>query len=495
MAFLPGELLRIIFTDAAIDHEDLKSARQVCKTWYDHATNLLFHRVCLFKLKTDRDAFLNIAAHPHLAARVRVLVWYELAEDERSFSIPDLGPTTELPDVEGRYLQPGEDPTMDDFFADLRYQVRHLFWLPRIASPGNKIEARARSIITHAFQVQLNSALDATAGLQTIATQPMSPEVAGLLLPTKKVKAYWEKLHSIHIVDLPVSPVDLAGFLAKHIQSLRRVVLNTPICIKHLKALVRAAKDEDFGLGSLEHFVVLQSSEDVDDGEAECGCGQGDLDSDLCICEKEGIDEVCEVDEDDLLQLMNRGTVSTALRRQLKQDDRTAVRTHRATFDMDGWTTAAICDSRSPDALDNGYSQEEVDLMDGENGDTRDRKNVAREDISRHQDISVYLPAADAEGYQNRYAREQVSHQKRLLEGPNWELCKYGGEDPRWYYCKQPPDDYPLDDSEPMVTAEGLGPDVIRYRWEDDPMEEKGENGVLLWRSALPHQYFTDFDQ
>jgi hypothetical protein len=52
-----------------------------------HATQLLFYRVCISKLKTDRDAFLNISTQPLLAAAVRVLVWYELAEDESSFQI------------------------------------------------------------------------------------------------------------------------------------------------------------------------------------------------------------------------------------------------------------------------------------------------------------------------------------------------------------------------------------------------------------------------
>ncbi|KAI4868755.1 hypothetical protein F4820DRAFT_408645 [Hypoxylon rubiginosum] len=151
MAYLPPELLHLTFTYSDISVRDLKSVRQVCKSWNDTATSLVFRRVCLSKLKSDWDAFLNIAAQPHLAACVRVLVWHELAEDESAFSSLS------------EYKFP---PAEVNLFLELASQARDLFWfVTNDNSSGNG----------DYFRAQLHHALDAMPGLHTIASQPMHP--------------------------------------------------------------------------------------------------------------------------------------------------------------------------------------------------------------------------------------------------------------------------------------------------------------------------------
>ncbi|KAI1442829.1 hypothetical protein F5Y02DRAFT_420597 [Annulohypoxylon stygium] len=123
---LPAELFRIIFSEINVTHDDLKSLRLVSKSWTDHATDLLFHRICLSRLKKDRDSFLNIAARPHLAKCVRVLVWYELANDIPHWYLPDEAPHyNDLPDsLESLH----EDPNTRLFYVELASQVKNLFW-------------------------------------------------------------------------------------------------------------------------------------------------------------------------------------------------------------------------------------------------------------------------------------------------------------------------------------------------------------------------------
>ncbi|KAI1207854.1 uncharacterized protein F4807DRAFT_462297 [Annulohypoxylon truncatum] len=124
--YLPAELLRIIFTDINITHDDLKSLRLVSKSWTDHATDLLFHRICLSRLKKDRDAFFNIAARPHLAKCARVLVWYELGNDYPNWYLPDQPPDDD--DHPDSLQSLDEDPDTQLFYIELASQITDLFW-------------------------------------------------------------------------------------------------------------------------------------------------------------------------------------------------------------------------------------------------------------------------------------------------------------------------------------------------------------------------------
>ncbi|KAI1456224.1 hypothetical protein F4805DRAFT_458872 [Annulohypoxylon moriforme] len=125
--YLPAELLYIIFTSIGITHDDLKSFRLVSRSWTASATDLLFHRICLSRLKKDRDIFLNIASRPHLARCARVLVWYELANDIPYWCLPDDPPDTD--DDPSEALESlDEDANTQLFYVELATQVTDLFW-------------------------------------------------------------------------------------------------------------------------------------------------------------------------------------------------------------------------------------------------------------------------------------------------------------------------------------------------------------------------------
>ncbi|OTB13847.1 hypothetical protein K445DRAFT_13551 [Daldinia sp. EC12] len=117
---LPIETLTMIFTDEGLCSNDLKSLRLTQRQWEDVATNLLFKRVCVSRLKKDRDAFFNIASSPHLAQAARILIWYELPND-----IPDWLGNASSPNTAYQEL---EDPAASIIFNDLYSQVGDLFW-------------------------------------------------------------------------------------------------------------------------------------------------------------------------------------------------------------------------------------------------------------------------------------------------------------------------------------------------------------------------------
>lgn len=126
MGGLPGELLGQIFTDKCISHKDLKSLRLVCRSTTDHVTYLLFKNIGLSRLKIDREAFLNVAARPHLARAVRVLTWYELAEFLVEWDA--------LQPFPGTQSKPGlEELELEDteaMFSDIKIQLRDACWIP-----------------------------------------------------------------------------------------------------------------------------------------------------------------------------------------------------------------------------------------------------------------------------------------------------------------------------------------------------------------------------
>lgn len=178
MEGLPGELLGQIYTDKCISHKDLKSLRLVCRSTADHVTNLLFKNIGLSRLKIDREAFLNIAARPHLARAVRVLTWHELAEFVVEWDAVQPFP--------GAQSKPGLDELeLEDteaMFSDIQVQLRDACWIPSrwpasgygIGEPPTEMN---QSVHSSAFYIEefrplFHAALDAL-NLHTVISQPM----------------------------------------------------------------------------------------------------------------------------------------------------------------------------------------------------------------------------------------------------------------------------------------------------------------------------------
>ena len=152
----PGELIQQIFGDTCISRDDLKALRLLCRSVTGVATKLLFYRICISKLKTDRHAFLNVATSPHLAGAVRVLAWYELADNELGINASN----------------------SMDIYADLVTQIRDAFWIPtrnlhETDATDETLEMQTAAI--EEFRPHFYAALDAMPSLQTIITQPMHP--------------------------------------------------------------------------------------------------------------------------------------------------------------------------------------------------------------------------------------------------------------------------------------------------------------------------------
>ncbi|KAI1396755.1 hypothetical protein F4819DRAFT_474260 [Hypoxylon fuscum] len=147
---LPEEVRRLIFSSPGLTHRDWKSLRQVCQAWTWTATDLLFYRIGLSKLKKDRDAFFNIVAHPHLSTYVRVIVWHELGQAFWNSH---------------NFLKNNANASDDDFQATLN-QISDLFWL-------TSFPRDTRKTTIDGFKNQFNSALDALPNVNAIVSQPM----------------------------------------------------------------------------------------------------------------------------------------------------------------------------------------------------------------------------------------------------------------------------------------------------------------------------------
>ena len=75
---LPPELLSIIAADAGLANRDRKQARLACRRLEAAMTPFIFKHAYISRLKTDRDAFLSLAATPRLAAHVEEVIWFEI---------------------------------------------------------------------------------------------------------------------------------------------------------------------------------------------------------------------------------------------------------------------------------------------------------------------------------------------------------------------------------------------------------------------------------
>lgn len=77
---MPQELLRMVAADPDLTNHDRKQARLACRALEAAMRPSIFRRAIISRLRADRDAFLSIAAAPHLAACVEEVVWLELGE-------------------------------------------------------------------------------------------------------------------------------------------------------------------------------------------------------------------------------------------------------------------------------------------------------------------------------------------------------------------------------------------------------------------------------
>ncbi|KAK3937475.1 hypothetical protein QBC46DRAFT_416061 [Diplogelasinospora grovesii] len=156
---MPNEILTGIFSDPCLTATDWKSLRLTNRIFGQSVNCLMFRRVGISKLVRDRDAFLGVAAAPHLAEHVRELVWYEL--DDYALCNHDAWVHTDM------NLPIGD--------------CASLFWtfspLPTDQMPkGGKAELQGQYAHLRqlwAFVPQFKKALSAMSNIHTVVIQPM----------------------------------------------------------------------------------------------------------------------------------------------------------------------------------------------------------------------------------------------------------------------------------------------------------------------------------
>lgn len=70
----------MVAADPVLTNRDRKQARLACRVLDGAMTPVVFKRVFISRLRVDCDAFLSVAASPHLAACVEEVIWLELGE-------------------------------------------------------------------------------------------------------------------------------------------------------------------------------------------------------------------------------------------------------------------------------------------------------------------------------------------------------------------------------------------------------------------------------
>lgn len=70
----------MVAADPDLTNHDRKQARLACRVLEAAMRPSIFRRAIISRLRADRDAFLSVAAAPHLAACVEEVVWMELGE-------------------------------------------------------------------------------------------------------------------------------------------------------------------------------------------------------------------------------------------------------------------------------------------------------------------------------------------------------------------------------------------------------------------------------
>ncbi|KAI1413786.1 hypothetical protein F5Y13DRAFT_160054 [Hypoxylon sp. FL1857] len=175
LAKLPYELIVQIISDGQFWRSDWKDFRLVCRAFEQPAASLLFRAVVVSRLRKDRDAFEQIAAHSHLAQHVRQIIWHELRLEAWLFPDEDdsksqsgnryyrslLGPEEvegiTLGDITRIMLAAANDP--------------ELFWWPRISE--DPIADQNRQRIISDFLSRFTRAVDSMPKLTSFRLCPM----------------------------------------------------------------------------------------------------------------------------------------------------------------------------------------------------------------------------------------------------------------------------------------------------------------------------------
>ncbi|ETR99311.1 hypothetical protein M419DRAFT_11050 [Trichoderma reesei RUT C-30] len=173
---LPAELMMKIVGDSQISHSDLRRLRLVSKHVTATATSRLFTRIYISKLHSDRDAFFNIAAQPHLAVAVRSVTWLELAEDDTDLPYVANPPVRWLRLPQDQLPSAGVADDLDFLLCRLPRMARALFWLPfeDFSSYFTGTEKRMQAISS--FMPDFFAALDRMLNLREFASRPMHPK-------------------------------------------------------------------------------------------------------------------------------------------------------------------------------------------------------------------------------------------------------------------------------------------------------------------------------
>ncbi|KAL6872080.1 hypothetical protein J3F83DRAFT_633982 [Trichoderma novae-zelandiae] len=175
MEGLPAELWLQILEDGRINNVDLGQLRLVSKQISAAATSLLFSRIHISKLHSDRDTFFNIAAKPHLATAVRSVTWLELAEDETDLPYV-ASPSTALVSPLDDGVSPTDDAgDFDLFLYRLPRMARALFWLPFENFQSYRRQTEQRTAAIYSFTPDFFAALDKMPNLREFASRPMHP--------------------------------------------------------------------------------------------------------------------------------------------------------------------------------------------------------------------------------------------------------------------------------------------------------------------------------
>lgn len=153
---LPVEVLQPLLS--LLPKQDVKSVRLASRLLADKATPILFNRIRISTLKTDRDGFFKIADSPRLARHVCTVVWEELNGDHTRFE-----PQIWDPSYPGTPFPWDEWPVL----AGIMAQIRDLFWVTTKGQPADFEEAFA------AFRPQFIAALDRMPSLHTFVSKPM----------------------------------------------------------------------------------------------------------------------------------------------------------------------------------------------------------------------------------------------------------------------------------------------------------------------------------
>ncbi|TFB00685.1 hypothetical protein CCMA1212_007457 [Trichoderma ghanense] len=172
---LPAELLLQIMGDNSIKKTDLRQLRLVSRQVSAAATSRLFARISMSKLHSDREAFFNIAAQPHLSAAVRSVTWLELAEDDTDLPYIAYPPAWRLRLPRDRVPTADDADDFDFLLRRLPPMARALFWLPFENFKSYRRGTEKRTEAIRAFMPDFFAALDQMPNLREFASRPMHP--------------------------------------------------------------------------------------------------------------------------------------------------------------------------------------------------------------------------------------------------------------------------------------------------------------------------------